>query len=141
MVLGLGENSVFPMLRRLTKAGLGGRMGTGRQFVSWIHQNDFCRAVEWLISHPNLTGPINLATPNPLPNAEMMRILRQVCGMSFGLPATRWMLEIGAFVLRTETELIIKSRRVIPARLLETGFKFKFPDIREAFEDLGNSSP
>jgi uncharacterized protein (TIGR01777 family) len=136
MVLGLGKNSVFPVLHRLTKLGLGGRMGTGRQFVSWIHEADYCRSVEWLIAHTDFEGPVNLVAPNPLPNAEMMRALRHVCGVPFGLPATDWMLEVGAFVLRTETELLIKSRRVIPGRLLKSGFAFQFPTIRAAFEDL-----
>jgi len=136
MVLGQGRNSVLPVLRRLTRLGLGGRMGSGRQFVSWIHEVDFCRAIEWVINHEELAGPINLTAPGPLPNAEMMRTLRQVCGVPFGLPATEWMLEVGAFFLRTETELLIKSRRVIPGRLLESGFRFDFPGIREAFEEL-----
>jgi len=136
MVLGSGKNSVFPVLCRLARLGLGGKMGNGKQFVSWIHELDFCRAVEWLISHDQMAGPINLAAPNPLPNCEMMGILRQVCHMPFGLPAPAWILEMGAFVLRTETELIIKSRRVIPGRLLESGFDFQFPGIREAFENL-----
>jgi hypothetical protein len=136
MVLGLGKNSVFPVLRRLARLGLGGRMGSGRQFVSWIHEADYCRSVEWLIAHHDFEGPVNLVAPNPLPNAEMMRILRQVCGVPFGLPAADWMLEIGAFVLRTETELLIKSRRVIPGNLVKSGFTFQFPSIREAFADL-----
>jgi uncharacterized protein (TIGR01777 family) len=136
MVLGLGQNSVFPVLRRLTKFGLGGRQGSGNQFVSWIHIEDFCRAIEWLIVHEDLSGPINQCAPNPLPNAEMMKIFREVCGMPIGLPATEWMLEIGAFFLRTETELIFKSRRVVPGRLLESGFKFHFPTFREALGDL-----
>ncbi|MGH7971548.1 MAG: epimerase, partial [Limisphaerales bacterium] len=136
MVLGLGKNSVFPVLCRLTKLGLGGRMGNGRQFVSWIHERDFCRAVEWLISHNELEGPVNLVAPHPLPNAEMMRTLRQVCGVPFGLPASDWMLEVGAFLLRTETELLIKSRRVIPGRLVKTGFEFQFPTVQKAFEEL-----
>ena len=136
MVLGKGENSVFPVLRRLARLGLGGKMGNGRQFVSWIHEIDYCRAVEWLITHDDFQGAVNLASPNPLANHEMMRILRGVCRVRFGLPATTWMLEAGAFVLRTETELIIKSRRVVPRRLLESGFRFRFNTIREAFEDL-----
>ncbi len=136
MVLGLGENSVFPVLRRLAKLGLGGKMGSGRQFVSWIHEADYCRAVEWLIQHSEIQSPVNLVAPNPLPNREMMKILRQVCGAPFGLPATEWMLEVGAFLLRTETELLIKSRRVIPGRLQASGFQFQFATIREAFEDL-----
>jgi uncharacterized protein (TIGR01777 family) len=140
MVLGLGRNSVFPVLRRLTKFGLGGRQGSGKQFVSWIHVEDFCRAVEWVIAHDALAGPINQCAPNPLPNAEMMKIFREVCSMPIGLPATEWMLEIGAFFLRTETELIFKSRRVIPGRLLATGFQFKFPSFREAVADLENQT-
>lgn len=136
MVLGLGKNSVFPVLRRLTRLGLGGPMGIGRQFVSWIHETDYCRAAEWLITHDKFEGPVNLVAPNPITNAEMMRTLRQICGVPFGLPATEWMLEIGAFVLRTETELLIKSRRVIPGRLLKSGFDFQFPTVREAFIDL-----
>lgn len=136
MVLGPGKNSVFPVLRRLTRLGLGGRMGSGRQFVSWIHEADFCRAVEWLIGHAEIEGAVNLTAPRPVPNDEMMRTLRQVCRVPVGVPATRWMLEVGAIFLRTETELIIKSRRVIPGRLLKSGFTFQFPTIREAFEDL-----
>ncbi len=136
MVLGLGRNSVFPALRRLARFGLGGKMGNGRQFVSWIHQTDFCRAIEWIVTHPQLTGPINVAAPNPVSNTETMTIFRKVCGLPFGLPAIEWLLEFGAFFLRTETELIIKSRRVIPRCLLESGFEFYFPHLREAVEDL-----
>jgi len=136
MVLGLGRNSVFPVLRRLTKFGLGGRQGSGKQFVSWIHLEDFCRSVEWIINQAELEGPVNECAPHPLPNAEMMRIFREVCGMPVGLPATEWMLEIGAFFLRTETELICKSRRVVPGRLLASGFEFRFPTFREALVDL-----
>jgi len=136
MVLGLGRNSVFPVLRRLTKFGLGGRQGSGKQFVSWIHVTDFCRVVAWAIARDELAGPINQCAPNPLPNAEMMRCFREVCRMPIGLPATEWMLEIGAFFLRTETELIFKSRRVISARLPASGFTFQFPTFREAIADL-----
>jgi uncharacterized protein (TIGR01777 family) len=138
MVIGLGRNSVFPVLRRLTRFGLGGRQGSGNQFVSWIHVEDFCRAIEWIITHDDLTGPINQCAPNPLPNKEMMKIFREVCRMPIGLPATEWMLEIGAFFLRTETELIFKSRRVVPGRLLQSGFEFHFPTFRAAIEDLEN---
>jgi len=136
MVLGSGSNSVFPMLRRLVRLGSGGRMASGAQFVSWIHEEDFCRAIEWLLDRDEFSGIVNLAAPNPVTNAEMMRALREICGVRLGLPATRWMLEVGAFFLRTETELIIKSRRVVPGRLLDAGFKFHFPHLREAFEDL-----
>jgi uncharacterized protein (TIGR01777 family) len=138
MVLGHARNSVFPVLRRLARFGLGGRMGSGRQFVSWIHHADFCRATEWLIDHEEISGPVNLAAPNPLPNAEMMRLFREICGapLGLGLPATEWMLEIGAVFLRTETELILKSRRVVSRRLREGGFRFQFETMREALLDL-----
>ncbi|HTV42701.1 MAG TPA: TIGR01777 family oxidoreductase [Candidatus Sulfotelmatobacter sp.] len=136
MVLGTGKNSVFPMLYRLTRLGLGGKMGDGRQFVSWIHELDFCRAVEWLITHETLSGVVNIAAPNPVTNTEMMRIFRQTLGMPIGLPAAKWMLEIGAAFLRTETELIIKSRRIIPRRLTESGFTFRYPLMQPALEAL-----
>ena len=138
MVLGLGRNSVFPVLRRLARFGLGGRMGSGEQFVSWIHAEDFCRAIEFILAHDELSGPVNLAAPNPVPNHELMREFRAVAGASFGLPATEWMLEVGAFLLRTETELILKSRRVIPGKLLAAGFAFRFPQLRAALQDLQN---
>lgn len=135
MVFGL-QSGVFPVLRRLARFGLGGKLGSGRQFVSWIHEEDFCRAIEWVLDHENLTSPVNLAAPNPLPNAEMMRLVRKQCGAPFGLPATEWMLEIGAFFLRTETELIIKSRRVVPGKLSASGFRFHFPQLEDALRNL-----
>jgi len=136
MVLGNALNSVFPVLRRLTKFGLGGRMGSGRQYVSWMHDTDFVRAVEWLIAHEEIAGPVNFAAPNPLPNAAMMKLFRELYHMPIGLPAMEWMLEVGAFFLRTETELILKSRRVVPGKLLASGFQFRFPEMREALNDL-----
>jgi uncharacterized protein (TIGR01777 family) len=136
MVLGLSSNSVVPVLRRLTRLGLGGWMGSGRQFVSWIHIEDFCRGVAWVIAHEDLKGPVNFAAPKPLTNAEMMRLFREACNMPFGLPAMAWMLEIGAFFLRTETGLILKSHRVVPGKLLASGFTFRFPSFREALGNL-----
>ncbi|HXT11417.1 MAG TPA: TIGR01777 family oxidoreductase [Candidatus Angelobacter sp.] len=130
------NGGVFPVLRRLTRFGLGGRMGNGRQLVSWIHEEDFCRAIEWLMQRDDLAGPINLAAPNPLTNAEMMQMMRKVFNAPFGLPATEWMLEIGAFFLRTETELILKSRRVVPGKLLVSGFEFHFPTLENALRNL-----
>jgi uncharacterized protein (TIGR01777 family) len=136
MVLGFGENSVFPVMRRLVRWGLGGSMGGGRQYMSWIHATDFCRAIAWLLRREDFSGPVNLTAPNPVPSADFMRTFREVCGVPFGLPATRWMLEIGAILLRTETELILKSRQVVPGRLLQAGFEFRFPALRPALEDL-----
>ena len=128
--------SPFDMLSRLVRFGLGGKSGDGKQYVSWIHDQDFVRAVLWLIEHEEFEGPVNLASPNPLTNAEFMRALRSAWGMPFGLPATEWMLEIGARVLRTETELILKSRRVVPTRMRQSGFDFQFPNWLEAARDL-----
>ena len=136
MVLGLAHNSVFPVLRRLARLGLGGRMGSGEQFVSWLHETDFLRAVEFVIAHEELSGSVNFAAPNPVPNHELMRAFRELVGMPLGLPATAWMLEVGAFFLRTETELILKSRHVVPGRLLKAGFAFRFPELRGALAEL-----
>jgi hypothetical protein len=136
IVLAPGRGGVFDVLCRLVRFGLGGTMGRGNQFVSWIHGDDFCRAVEWLIDHKEMAGPLNLAAPNPLPNRDLMRTLRRLCKMPIGLPATRWMLEIGAFLLRTETELIVKSRRVVPRRLLDSGFAFRFSEANAALADI-----
>jgi uncharacterized protein (TIGR01777 family) len=135
MVLGTG-GGVLPVLHRLARFGLAGKMASGEQYMSWIHEEDFCRAVEWLISKAELTGPVNVCAPNPVSNREMMAELREACGVRFGLPATRWMLEAGAFFLRTETELIIKSRRVTPGRLLASGFDFHFPAVSQALKNL-----
>jgi uncharacterized protein (TIGR01777 family) len=126
----------FDTLLRLVRFGLGGRSADGKQYISWIHDQDFMRAALWLIQHAELDGPVNLAAPNPLPNSEFMQTLREAWGISLGLPATRWMLELGAFLLRSETELILKSRRVVPSRLLESGFTFQFPTWTEAARDL-----
>lgn len=130
------SGSVFPVLRRLVRLGLGGKMGSGKQYVSWIHELDFCRAIEWILARRDMTGPVNLVAPHPLPNEEMMAILRKSFGVPVGLPATAWMLEFGAFLMRTETELIIKSRRVVPGRLLASRFEFHFPVFKGAAEDL-----
>ncbi len=136
VVMSPDKGGVFDELLRLVRCGLGGTAGDGRQYISWIHHEDFVRAVCWLMTHEELDAAVNLAAPNPLPNAEFMRALRDAAGIKFGLPATGWMLEIGALLLRTETELILKSRRVIPGKLLESGFTFLFPDWQEAARDL-----
>ena len=136
MTMSPDAGGIFATLRGLARSGLGGRAGNGRQYVSWIHEADFIRAIRWLIDHETFTGAVNLAAPEPLPNAEFMRVLRDACGMPLGLPAAKWMLEIGARLLHTETELILKSRRVVPARLLESGFPFQFPRWPEAAREL-----
>jgi uncharacterized protein len=130
------RGGAFEVLLNLVRRGLGGRAADGKQFVSWIHDEDFIRAIFWLIEHPEISGAVNLSSPNPLPNREFMRILREAAGVPSGLPASAWMLEIGAVFMRTETELILKSRRVIPKRLLDAGFAFQFPNWTEAARDL-----
>lgn len=136
MVMAPGKGGVFHVLHNLVRAGLGGAIGGGRQFVSWIHAHDFCRAVRFVIEERNLTGAVNFTSPGPLPQMEFMRALRRAAGIPFGLPASRWMAEAGAFVLRTDTELLLKSRRVVPARLLQAGFQFQFPEWPQAALDL-----
>ena len=136
IIMSPDQGGPFATLLRLVRLGLGGTCGDGKQFVSWIHDQDFVRAVVWLIQHEEIHGPINLAAPEPLANAEFMRTLREAWGMPLGLPAKAWMLELGAFLLRSETELILKSRRVIPRWLLESGFTFQVSTWAEAARDL-----
>ena len=136
MTMSPDRGGVFDLLLGLVRRGLGGASGDGRQFVSWIHEQDFVRAVRFLIERDEIIGPVNLASPHPLPNPDFMRTLRGAWGIRIGLPARRWMLEIGAVFLRTETELILKSRRVVPRRLLDAGFEFAFPNWAAAARDL-----
>jgi uncharacterized protein len=128
--------NAFEILLNLVRFSLGGKQGSGRQYVSWIHEADFARAVEFLIDHEEFEGPVNLAAPNPLPNREFMEALRDAYGMPNGLPTPGFAIEIGAFFLRTESELVLKSRRVVPGRLLAAGFEFEFSTWPEAAEDL-----
>lgn len=136
MVMSPDRGGIFDTLYRLVRRGLGGPAASGRQYVSWVHDRDFITAVRFLIARNDLAGPVNIASPNPIPYAEFMRILRRAAGVPIGLPATRWMLEIGAFLMRTDTELLLKSRRVVPGRLLAAGFGFAFPDWPTAAADL-----
>jgi uncharacterized protein (TIGR01777 family) len=136
MVMSPDRGGVFDTLLGLVRLGLGGRAASGRQYVSWIHDADFVRAVQWLMEREEIVGAVNLAAPGPLPNAAFMRAIRSAWGMPVGLPATSWMLEVGALAMRTETELVLKSRRVVPARLVGAGFAFRFPDWPTAAQDL-----
>ncbi len=139
IVFGAGAGGAFAEFYRLVLLGLGGTMGPGTQFVSWIHADDFSRSVEWLMGCEDLDGAINAAAPHPLPNAEFMRELRRAAHQPFGVPAPAWALEFGAFLLRTETELLLKSRRVIPGRLVDSGFTFRYEHWRDAARDLVTS--
>lgn len=136
MIMSPGKGGIFDALLRLVRCGLGGTAASGKQFVSWIHGRDFIRAVEFLMARADFAGPVNVCSPNPLPNRDFMRILRRAAGVRVGLPASRGMLELGAVLMRTETELILKSRQVAPGRLLRGGFEFQFPNWAEAAADL-----
>lgn len=136
MVMSPDEGGIFATLLALVRLGLGGQSGNGKQYISWIHERDFIASLDWIVGHADLSGAINIASPNPLPNAEFMRVLRRAWGAPVGLPATKWMLEVGALVLQTETELVLKSRRVVPGTLLRSGFCFEFPDWESAANEL-----
>ena len=127
---------VFDVFSKLVRHGLGGTNLPGTQFVSWIHEVDFIRTVEFLIANPAISGPVNVASPHPLPNSQFLRVLRKAWGARFGMPTLPWMLEIGTFLLRTESELVLKSRRVVPGRLLDAGFAFSYPTWEQAAPDL-----
>jgi uncharacterized protein len=139
MVMSPDEGGVFDYLLWLVKIGLGGNAGSGKQFVSWIHYLDFVKAVDFLIAREDISGAINVASPNPIPNSEFMKGIRSAWGRKFGLPAFEWMLEIGAIFLKTETELVLKSRRVVPGRLLESGFSFDYGNWEHAAKNLCKS--
>jgi uncharacterized protein len=136
MVTSPDPGGVFDVLLGLTRRGLGGPIAGGRQYVSWVHDRDFVRALTFLIEREELEGPVNVASPGPLPQREFMAAIQEAWGAGIALPATAWMVAIGAFFMRTETELILKSRRVVPGRLLEAGFRFEFPEWPAAAADL-----
>ena len=136
MMMSPDRGGIFDVMLGMVRKGLGGTAAGGAQFVSWMHDADFTKAVALLIARDDLEGPFNLAAPNPLPYADFMRAMREAWGTRLGLPATKWMLEIGAWAMRTDTELVLKSRRVIPGRLLEAGFSFEQPSWPEAARDL-----
>jgi len=136
LVFSPAPGNVFAVLSRLVRVGLGGAQGSGRQYVSWIHEADFARAIEFLIEHEEIDGPVNLAAPHPLPNREFVAALREAWEMPNGIWAPAPAIEIGSFFLRTESELVLKSRRVTPGKLLAAEFEFEFPEWPEAAADL-----
>ncbi|MGB2403458.1 MAG: TIGR01777 family oxidoreductase [Akkermansiaceae bacterium] len=129
LVMAKEKGTVYDYLLKLSKLFLGGAVGGGSQMVSWVHVDDYCRAVEWLVNHNDIRGVINVTAPDPLTNKDMMNRFRRLAKRPFGLPATSWMARIGAFALRTEPELILKSNWVVPRRLLQNGFVFKYPEM------------
>lgn len=135
IVLGKGGGAMSPILS-LTRLGLGGKQGHGNQYISWIHLEDFARAVNWFLHNNKATGIYNVVSPKPILNKNFMTVLRKVIKMPFGLPATKWMIKIGAFFINTEAELVLKSRQVVPERLLKEGFTFKYTDLKTTFESI-----
>jgi uncharacterized protein (TIGR01777 family) len=136
IVFGSQKGGAMDAFEMLARRGLGGTLGPGTQFVSWIHAADFARAIEWIFNHDDLSGPVNCAAPHPISNREFMQILRETVHAPLGLPATSWMLAVGAFLMGTETELLLKSRRVVPGKLQESGFEFRFPDWQIACDSI-----
>lgn len=132
----LGKNGgAFVPLKTLAKLGFGGKQGKGNQFVSWIHEEDFARAVEFIIEK-EITGAVNIVSPKPIANKSFMSLLRKAVGIPFGIPISEPLLKIGSFFIRTEAELVLKSRNVIPKRLLENEFKFKFDTLEKALKNI-----
>ena len=136
MVMTPDKGGVFDVLSRIARVGLGGPVAGGRQYVSWIHEDDFTDAVRFIIDQENVAGPVNLASPGPVRQRDFMRELRAAWGVPVGLPATRWMAELGALAIRTDTELLLKSRRVVPGLLTTAGFEFRHGTWPEAARDL-----
>jgi len=136
MAIVLGKGGALVPYMRLVKMGLGGRHGCGRQMFSWVHETDLCRMVEWLYDHPEQEGVYNAAAPGPVSNAVLMQLLRRSLHRPFGLPAPEWLLQLGAGIIGTETELLLKSRWVVPARLLQAGFEFEYPALEDALRQI-----
>jgi len=133
----LGKNGgVMEPFVKLVKFGLGGKQGNGKQMFSWIHIEDLFKIIQFVQSNKNIKGAINCASPNPVTNNDLMKTLRKVMNKSFGLPSPKWILEVGAIFIRTETELILKSRYVVSDKLNKEGFIFKYPILEDAFKNL-----
>ena len=141
MAIVLGAGGVLIPYFNLLKFGLGGKQGNGKQMFSWVHIEDACRMTEWIANNDTIEGVYNCSSPGPVTNQEFMKTLRNATGNKIGLPAYTWMLKIGAALIGTETELILKSRWVLPAKILETGFTFKYPLLKDALADIIGKVP
>lgn len=141
MAITLGKGGVMMPYFNLLKYWLGGKQGPGTQMYSWIHITDTCRIIDWIAGHTELEGVYNCCSPNPVRNAQFMKLLRKATGMGFGLPAPVWLLKAGARLIGTETELILKSRWVVPTKISEAGFTFLYPELEGAFENIISHTP
>ncbi len=135
IVLGKSGGPMKP-LKMLAKLGFGGKQGSGEQYVSWLHEYDFVNIIDFIASNQDINGAYNITAPTPLPNSDFMKAIRQALKIRVGISMPRWLLELGAIITGTETELILKSRRVVPAKLLEAGYHFKFKEINKALFNL-----
>nr|WP_321237419.1 TIGR01777 family oxidoreductase [uncultured Psychroserpens sp.] len=135
IVMGKHGGATLP-LKNLVKFGLGGKQASGKQKVSWIHELDFARAIDYLIENENLEGNFNLAVPKPTNNQTLMKNFRKVMRVPFGISHPKWLIKFGAKLIGTEAELVLKSRNVVPKRLLDNGFKFIHSNIEIALDDL-----
>lgn len=130
------DGGAFTHLAPLVKFGLGGKNGSGKQFVSWVHVHDLARIIDWFIQNKEASGAYNCTSPNPIRNKNFMEKIREVFNISVGLPAPEWLLKIGTFILRTEAELVLKSRKVVPQKLLDEGFSFRFTELSKALKNI-----
>lgn len=141
MAITLGAGGIMIPYFNLLKFGLGGKQGNGKQMYSWIHITDTCSMIDWIATYEELEGTFNCCSPNPVSNNEFMKTLRIATGYSFGLPAYKWILKIGAAIIGTETELILKSRWVLPTRIVTTGFQFSYATLQEAMKEIISNTP
>ncbi|UZR94852.1 TIGR01777 family oxidoreductase [Chondrinema litorale] len=133
----LGENGgAFPKMKWLSQLGMGGKQGNGKQYMSWIHIKDFCKAVDFIIQNENMEGEINITSPEPVKNDLFTEGLRRSLNMPIGFSQSRFLLELGSVIIGTETELLLKSRKVYPEKLIENGFVFDYGLLAKAFENL-----
>jgi len=141
MAITIGPGGILLPFFNLLKFGLGGKQASGKQMFSWVHIEDTCRMIEWIYDHKEIEGTYNCSSPNPVSNEVFMKTLRKATGTHFGLPAFAWILRIGGQLIGTESELVLKSRWVVPAKILETGFQFKYPELNIAFENIISKVP
>lgn len=140
IVLGAGGGALNPLVN-LARIGFGGAQGDGAQVFSWVHLDDVYGAVRHVLAQEGISGPVNLATPHPVTNAQLMAAVRQHLGRQFGVPLPAWSLKVGARIIRTEEELVLKSRWVHPAVLLRTGYAFRHPTIDDALAAIAADTP
>ncbi|WP_032376135.1 TIGR01777 family oxidoreductase [Rhodococcoides fascians] len=140
IVLGAGGGAINPIID-LARVGLGGTMGDGGQMFSWVHVADVAQVLDHLYDNRGISGPVNVATPFPVTNTELMHQVRNALGRSHGLPTPAWLLQFGARVIRTEAELVLKSRWVDPQVLTDSGFEFRYPRLDDALANIASETP